>query len=58
MKLYRSLTTNKIYAYEEDGSQDHLISPNYVRVSQEEADAEALAVKESIESSLRGLNTV
>lgn len=37
MKLYKS-PTNKIYAYEQDGSQDYLIPEDYVSVTQEEAD--------------------
>jgi hypothetical protein len=36
MKLYKS-PTNKIYAYELDGSQDYLIPPDYVSVTQEQA---------------------
>jgi hypothetical protein len=36
MKLYRS-PTNEIYAYEQDGSQDHLIPLDYVAVTQEQA---------------------
>ena len=37
MKLYKS-PTNEIFAYEEDGSQDHIIPDNYVLVTQEQAD--------------------
>ena len=36
MKLYKS-PKNEIYAYESDGSQDHLISKDFVLVTQEEA---------------------
>lgn len=38
MKLYKS-PTDQIYAYEPDGSQDHLIPEDYVAVTQAEADA-------------------
>ena len=37
MKLYKS-PDNKVYAFEEDGSQDHLIWKNFVAITQEEAD--------------------
>ena len=37
MKLYKS-PTNKIFAYEEDGSQDYLIPFDFVPVTQEEAE--------------------
>jgi hypothetical protein len=37
MKLYKSLT-NEIFAYEEDGSQDHIIPEDYVAVTNEQAD--------------------
>lgn len=37
MKLYKS-PTDKIYAYEQDGSQDYLIPVDFVSVTQEEAD--------------------
>jgi hypothetical protein len=36
MKLYKS-TENKVYAFEADGSQDHLIWKNFVAITQEEA---------------------
>ena len=36
MKLYKS-PTNEIFAYEGDGSQDHLIPEDFVSVTQEEA---------------------
>jgi len=36
MKLFKT-ENNEIYAYEEDGSQDHLIG-NKIPVTQEEAD--------------------
>jgi len=35
MKHYKD-TQNNIYAYELDGSQDHLILPEYVSISEEE----------------------
>ena len=38
MKHYKS-PDNKVYAYELDGSQDHLIPNNLVAISNEEADA-------------------
>ncbi len=38
MKYYKS-PTNKIFAYEADGSQDSLIPSNYVQVTQTEAEA-------------------
>jgi Tfp pilus assembly protein FimV len=38
MKLYKS-TTGEIWAYEEDGSQDHLIPSNFVLLTQAEIDA-------------------
>ena len=37
MKLFKT-PTNQIYAYEEDGSQDHLIPADFVSVTQQEAD--------------------
>jgi hypothetical protein len=36
MKLYKS-PENKVYAFEADGSQDHLIWKNFVTITQEEA---------------------
>jgi hypothetical protein len=36
MKLYKS-PDNKVYAFEEDGSQDHLIWKNFVAITEEEA---------------------
>jgi hypothetical protein len=36
MKHYKS-TTGDVYAYEEDGSQDHLIPTDFVSISSEEA---------------------
>ena len=38
MKLYKS-PNNDVYAYETDGSQDHLIPDNFVALTQEEIDA-------------------
>lgn len=37
MKLYKS-PEDKIYAYEEDGSQDHLIPASFISVTTEQAD--------------------
>jgi len=50
MKLYKS-PNNEIYAYELDGSQDHLIPSNFVALTQSEIDArnEELAAKEQAE---------
>jgi hypothetical protein len=36
MKLYKS-PDNKVYAFEADGSQDHLIWKNFVAITEEEA---------------------
>ena len=36
MKHYKS-PDNKVFAYEADGSQDHIIPENYVAVTDEEA---------------------
>jgi hypothetical protein len=36
MKLYKS-PDNKVYAFEVDGSQDHLIWKNFVAITEEEA---------------------
>jgi hypothetical protein len=38
MKHYKS-PTNDVWAYEPDGSQDHLIPENFVAITDEEADA-------------------
>jgi hypothetical protein len=38
MKLYKS-PTGEIWAYESDGSQDHLIPSNFVPLTQAEIDA-------------------
>lgn len=38
MKLFLNIETNEIFAYEEDGSQDHLISGLLKPISKEEAD--------------------
>jgi hypothetical protein len=46
MKLYKS-PSNDIYAYELDGSQDHLIPNNFIALTQTEIEArEALFVEE------------
>tara|TARA_Y100000593_G_scaffold11930_1_gene21727 strand:- start:22 stop:291 length:270 start_codon:yes stop_codon:yes gene_type:complete len=44
MKHYKD-SSNNIYAYESDGSQDHLIPDNYIAITDEEADAIRLYVK-------------
>jgi len=38
MKLFKD-STNEMWAFELDGSQDHLIRPDMVSVTEEEADA-------------------
>lgn len=37
MKLYKS-PNDQVFAYEEDGSQDHLIPADFVQITKEEAD--------------------
>ena len=44
MKHYKD-SNNNIYAYESDGSQDHLIPDNYISITDKEADAIRLYVK-------------
>ena len=44
MKHYK-YSNNNIYAYESDGSQDHLIPDNYISITDKEADAIRLYVK-------------
>tara|TARA_Y100001951_G_C11126131_1_gene175595 strand:- start:16 stop:285 length:270 start_codon:yes stop_codon:yes gene_type:complete len=44
MKHYKN-SDNVIYAYEPDGSQDHLIPDDYIAITDEEADAIRLYVK-------------
>ena len=44
MKHYKD-SNNNIYAYESDGSQDHLIPDNYIAITDKEADAIRLYVK-------------
>jgi hypothetical protein len=36
MKYYKS-PNNQVFAYEQDGSQDYLISANFIEITQEEA---------------------
>jgi hypothetical protein len=38
MKTYKDLDNN-LWAYEEDGSQDHLIPSDYIQITDEEAKA-------------------
>lgn len=38
MKLFKD-EQNGIYGYESDGSQDHLIPPTYISITNEEAEA-------------------
>jgi hypothetical protein len=47
MKHYKS-PENKIYAYELDGSQDHLIADDFVAISEEEADVIRKAQQEKL----------
>ena len=64
MKLFKN-TKNEIYAYEEDGSQDHLIPADFVQLTQEEIDARnakfeadkqaEIAIKESALAKLAAL---
>jgi hypothetical protein len=49
MKYYKTLT-NELYAYESDGSQDHLIVNDYIAITKEEADE---IVKEKIKENLQ-----
>jgi hypothetical protein len=44
MKHYKN-SDNQIYAYEQDGSQDHLILADYTAITDEEADAIRLYVE-------------
>ena len=44
MKHYKN-SDNEVYAYESDGSQDHLIPDNYIAITDEEADAIRIYVK-------------
>lgn len=45
MKLYKS-PDNKVYAFETDGSQDHLIWKNFVSITEEEAKTISATEKE------------
>ena len=45
MKLYKS-PTGEIWAYELDGSQDHLIPNDFVALTQEEIDARKIKLAE------------
>jgi hypothetical protein len=38
MKIYKD-TNNNLWAYEEDGSQDHLIPTEFILINDEEAEA-------------------
>ncbi len=38
MKIYKD-TNNNLWAYEEDGSQDHLIPSSFILITNEEAEA-------------------
>ena len=48
MKTYKD-TNNKLWAYEEDGSQDHLIPAEFILINDEEAETIRLSqIQESI----------
>jgi hypothetical protein len=51
MKLYKS-PDNKVYAFEADGSQDHLIWKNFVTITQEEAQVIIKAEEEKLTKEL------
>jgi len=64
MKLYKS-PTGDIYAYEADGSQDHLIPFNFVALTQAEIDernakleADAKAIQDAKASALAKLTAL
>jgi hypothetical protein len=48
MKLYKS-PDNKVYAFESDGSQDHLIWKNFVAITEEEAQVIIKAEQQKLE---------
>jgi hypothetical protein len=48
MKLYKS-PDNKVYAYEADGSQDHLIPENFAAITEEEANVICKAEQEKLQ---------
>lgn len=52
MKLFKS-TTNEVFAYELDGSQDHLISEELTPITSEEA---SIIIKENEVSELNSLS--
>jgi transposase len=47
MKYYKS-PNNEIFAFEADGSQDHLIWKNFTSITEEEAKATAKAKEEAL----------
>jgi|688.fasta_scaffold1734646_2 hypothetical protein len=51
MKTYKS-PDNKVYAYEADGSQDHLIPENFVEISKEEADLILAKLQEELNKNI------
>jgi hypothetical protein len=51
MKHYKS-PNNEIYAYESDGSQDHIIPADYVAITDEEAEQLRIAMAQSQFNSL------
>ncbi len=50
MKHYKDPTTNELYAYEADGSQDAFIKPGLVPITDEEAEALRAAAEPPIGS--------
>lgn len=46
MKLFLNVEKSEVFAYEEDGSQDHLIPESYKAITQEEA-AQIIANKQA-----------
>jgi hypothetical protein len=51
MKLYKS-PNNEIYAYEENGSQDHLIPSDFIALTQSEIDARNTELAASTQAEL------
>lgn len=45
MKYFKDVAANQVYAYELDGSQDHLIGSHLVAISDEEASKFSKAVE-------------
>ena len=45
MKFYRDVKTQEVFAYEKDGSQDHLIAEHLARMAPDEIEALQVVVK-------------